>query len=255
MTTIPVPNGTIPGWLSIPEENSPWPGVVVVHDALGMSRDLQAQARWLADNGYLAVAPDLFAARRKPLCMISIMRAMRASQGPVFEHIEAARSLLAAREDCTGVVGIIGYCMGGGLALLVAPRRTFAAASVNYGAAPKQAYSREALVGSCPIVGSYGGQDRGLQGAAQRLEQALTALDVPHDVKEYPGARHGFLNDHEGAGDKLPLLFAVMGKLTAGPGYDEASAEDARRRIVAFFDTHLREAPPAGSAAPDDHAG
>jgi dienelactone hydrolase len=48
------------------------------------------------------------------------------------------------------------------------------------------------------------------------------------------------MNDHEGAGDKVPLLFAVMGRLLPGPGYDEAAAADARERIVAFFDAHLK---------------
>jgi dienelactone hydrolase len=49
------------------------------------------------------------------------------------------------------------------------------------------------------------------------------------------------MNDHEGAGDKEPLLFRVIGKLVPGPDYHEASARDARRRIVAFFDAHLKE--------------
>jgi carboxymethylenebutenolidase len=59
-------------------------------------------------------------------------------------------------------------------------------------------------------------------------------------VKEYPEAGHGFINDHDGAGDKTPLLLAVLGKLSPGAGYHEASAQDARRRIVAFFDAHLK---------------
>lgn len=244
-TTIPVPGGAIPAWISTPDGSGPWPGVVVVHDALGMTRDLQNQAKWLAGHGYLAVAPDLFAGRRKTACMISMMRQLRAGQGPAFEQIDAARSWLAGREECNGAVGIIGYCAGGGLALLLAPRRTFVAASINYGAAPQEAYTKEALAGSCPIVGSYGGKDRTLKGAAERLEQALTAAGVAHDVKEYPEASHGFLNNHEEAGDRLPLLFAVMAKLTEGPGYHEESAEDARQRIIQFFHTHLR-----GDSAP-----
>jgi carboxymethylenebutenolidase len=72
------------------------------------------------------------------------------------------------------------------------------------------------------------------------LEEALRTAGVAHDVKEYLDAGHGFLNDHEGAGDKEPLLFRVMGKLTLGPGCHEASARDARRRIIAFFDAHLK---------------
>jgi carboxymethylenebutenolidase len=85
------------------------------------------------------------------------------------------------------------------------------------------------------------------RGAAARLEQALAAAGVEHDVKEYPQAGHEFLNDHEGAGDKAPVLFAVLGRFMPGSGYHEASAQDARRRILAFFSTHLH---PPGTVGP-----
>jgi carboxymethylenebutenolidase len=62
---------------------------------------------------------------------------------------------------------------------------------------------------------------------------------VDHDVKEYPDAGHAFLNDHESAGDRTPIIFAVMGVFAGTSGYHEPSAEDARHRIVSFFNTHL----------------
>ena len=68
----------------------------------------------------------------------------------------------------------------------------------------------------------------------------LATAGIKHDVKEYSGAGHGFINDHDGAGDKWPLLFAVFARLSPGLGYHEASAQDARRRIIAFFDAHLK---------------
>jgi len=239
---IPSAHGQLPAYVARPEGEGPWPGVVVIHDAGGMSQDLRNQADWLANEGYLALAPDLFFGRRGLTCIVAVMRDVHARKGRSFDDIEAAREWLAARDDSTGTVGVIGYCMGGGFALLLAPSGRFAVSSVNYGTAPRDVYTEGLLNRACPIVGSYGAKDRGMRGAADRLEQALMAAGVEHDVKEYPEAGHGFLNDHEGAGDRVPLLFAVMGRLS-GTRYDEKSAKDARRRIIAFFDTHLKSRP------------
>jgi carboxymethylenebutenolidase len=163
--------------------------------------------------------------------VLATMRASRSGKGAAYENIEAARQWLASRDDCTGRVGIIGFCMGGGFALLSAPQFEFAAASVNYGEVPDDAEER--LAGTCPIVGSYGRRDRTLKGHAERLERALTKLDVAHDVKEYPDARHSFLN-RLNAG---PVLTPIV--RFAGYDYHHPSAEDAWRRIFSFFDGHL----------------
>jgi carboxymethylenebutenolidase len=72
---------------------------------------------------------------------------------------------------------------------------------------------------------------------AGRLERILTKVGVDHDIKVYPEASHGFLNDHPSA-DRTPLLMVL--NLISGTRYHEPSAQDARRRIVAFFDTHLK---------------
>jgi carboxymethylenebutenolidase len=217
-----------------PRGSGPWPGVVVIQDSLGLSDDIREQADHLAAAGYMAFAPDLYSGRGLR-CVLATLKASRSGEGAAYEDIEAARAWLVHREDCTGRVGIIGFCMGGGFALLSAPRYDFDAASVNYGEVPGDALDR--LRGACPIVASYGRRDRTLRGRADRLEAALSELGISHDIKEYPDAGHSFMNRIN-----TGPLFAPVLQIT-GFSYHHPSAEDSWERILTFFDEHLRAVP------------
>jgi carboxymethylenebutenolidase len=237
-----VPTIAIPGAASAPfleahlavppVGDGPWPAVVVLHEVFGLTDDTRQQADRLAAAGYLALAPNLFTAGGVR-CLRATFAAMNSGRGAAFGDIEAARVFLAEHDRSTGVVGVMGFCMGGGFALMAATRG-FDAAAPNYGLAPENA--EEILQGACPIVASYGRRDRALRGTADRLERILTDAGIDHDVREYPDAGHSFLNRHNSG----PL--SVLEKV-AGFNYHQPSAEDAWGRILRFFGTHLRPTP------------
>ncbi len=231
--TIPASAGApdLKAHLAVPAVGEgPWPGVVVLHESFGLNDDIRQQAGRLAAAGYLALAPDLYSAGGYWRCMRATFRSLSAGHGKAFDDIEAARRWLDARPDCTGRVGVIGFCMGGGFALATAARG-FDASAPNYAHLPKDLDG--ALRGACPVAASYGAKDYTLRGTATKLETALARAGVEHDVKEYPGAGHSFLNRHDfGPGGALLRV--------AGVGYHGPSAEDAWQRILRFFEAHLR---------------
>src|ERR1700753_2845531 len=164
-----MPHGhlAVPGGPGTPPPPERWPGVVVIHEAFGLTEGIREQTDRLA-----------------------------------------SRRLLA----------------------LCAPRDGFAAVSVNYGEVPDDAET--SLEGACPVVGSFGARDPMGTKPPNRLEQALTTLGVPHDIKIYPEDGHRFM--HQPQGPLAPLAGA------AHMAYHESAAEDSWRRIFAFFDEHLR---------------
>ena len=227
----PVGADSWPGYLAVPSASpGPWPAVVVIHEAFGLNDDIRGKADKFAENGYLALAPDLFDGKSWIRCIRSAFQQLRAGRGPAFEALDAAREFLVARPDSTSKAGVIGFCLGGGFALLCAPRPGFGAVSVNYGDVPKDA--EVALAGACPVVGSFGGRDPMGTQHPERLQRALAVLEVPHDVHVYPGSGHRFMTESRGAG----AVFAKVARMS----YQPADAADSWQRILAFFGTYLQ---------------
>lgn len=219
--------GTIDALVDVPEGQGPWPGVVVVHDAIGYQPDKEAVSARIAAAGYLTITPNLYARGGRARCITKVMRAALTKQGPAIEDLLAARDYLRDRPDSTGVVGIAGFCMGGQFALILSPKG-FGASAPFYGT-PLPKNLEETLSGACPIVASFGARDPIGRGAPAKLNKAVEAHGIAADVKVYPNAGHSFAN-------QLPAQALMR---VTGFGYNEAVAEDAWSRVFAFFETHL----------------
>jgi len=107
--------GEMPAYLAVPDGAGPWPGVVVVHDFGGMGHDLRNQADWLAGEGFLAAAPDLYYWGSRLRCLWTIMREVTAGKGRTVADIDAVRDWLSARGDCAGRIGVLGFAWAAGM--------------------------------------------------------------------------------------------------------------------------------------------
>ena len=224
----------MPAALALPSGAGPHPGVIVLHEIFGLNDDIRRIAARFADNGYVALAPNLYAAGNRLACLSRTMVALvRGADGGTVRTIEAARRHLAARPDVDADrIGVVGFCMGGGFALAFAATGRVAVAGVNYGAVPAH---RDQLADVCPVVASYGALDRTMQAMPGRLERHLEALGVPHDIKVYEGAGHSFFSQGGAPGwlERIPLPNPTHA------GYQPEAAEDGWRRMLTFFAEHL----------------
>ena len=233
--TIEIPRGgALNAALALPDgaSGASLPGVIVLHEIWGLNDDMRRIAARFASNGYAAIAPDLYSNGTRSLCLSRVLLDTAFADGQrTLASIEAVRAWLADRPDVDETrIGVIGFCFGGGYALLFGTRGSVGVASVNYGSVPKE---RSKLTGVCPVVASFGALDRQFAPHGPRLEEHLSALGVPYDVKVYEGAGHSFWSY-----DNAPQWLRRMPKLMEA-GYNEDAAEDAWARTLAFFAEHL----------------
>jgi carboxymethylenebutenolidase len=211
-------------YLALPEGQGPHPGVVVIHEFGGLNDNIRDICRRFAGQGYAALGVDLFAGRNRPVCIARMflgwatgrldfigVRDLKVALGALAEHPEVDSERL----------GAVGFCLGGTYAITWAcTDNRLKAIAPYYGNAPRR---KEAIRRMCPVVGSWPDKDVST-GAAATLETELTAAGIPHDLKVYPGTKHGFFNDQAQV-------------------YDAAASADSWQRVLAFFAEHVKGSP------------
>ena len=230
--TVPSPqgNGSIKGYLVRPfsadtREATPakLPGILVVHENRGLNPHIEDIARRLALANFMAFAPDA-------LTSVGGYPGDDAKGGEMFAKVDTGKKLedfaasalwLKARPDCTGRIGVTGFCYGGGVSNALAVRlgADLAAAAPFYGGAPPAADVPKI---KAAILVHHGALDTRLAEAWPAYDAALTAANVAHEGHIYPNAVHGFNND------------------ATPERYNKAAADEAWQRTIAWFDKYVR---------------
>jgi carboxymethylenebutenolidase len=215
---------TVQGMLYTPDGKGPFPALVVIHEWWGLNDWVKEQGEKLADQGYVALAVDLYRGKvaTTPEEAHEIMRGVPDDRAA--RDLHAAVAFLQAQSNVKkDRVGSIGWCMGGGYSLNVALQEpTLAAAVINYGHLATDADSLKKINAS--ILGIFGGQDRGIPvDDVKKFEQTLKQLGKKVETVIYPDAGHGFENPNNKA------------------GYRAEDAADAWQHIAAFLASNLEK--------------
>ena len=197
------------------------PGVLVVHENRGLNPYIEDVARRLGVAGFLSLAPDELTSvggypgdDEKGVALQA-----KLDQKKMMEDWAAAAAYLKSRPECTGKVGVVGFCYGGGVANNLAVRMPDLGAAVPfYGMQPS---AEDVAKIKAPLLIHYGGLDNRVNAGWPAFEAALKANHVTYSAYIYEGANHGFHND-------------------TTPRYDKASAELAWSRTLEFFNKTLR---------------
>jgi carboxymethylenebutenolidase len=222
--TAPSPqgNGSIKGYFARPAKASgKLPGVLVVHENRGLNPYIEDVARRLAVANFIAFAPDgLTSVGGYPGDDEKGAAKFREVNGAkMVEDFVAAAQWLQKRPECSGKIGAVGFCFGGGIVNTLAVRLPdLGAAAPFYGRQPS---AEDTAKINAPILAHYAGNDPGVDGGIPAFEAALKANHKKYEIFVYEGAQHGFHND-------------------TTPRYDEGAAKLAWQRTLELFNKNLR---------------
>ena len=214
--------GTVKGYLARPAHmTGRLPGVLVVHENRGLNPHIEDMARRLALDNFVAFAPDALTPLGGYPGDEDKARELFAKldQAKTREDFIAAAGVLKNRPECSGKIGVVGFCYGGGIAHMLATQLPDLGAAVPfYGNHPAAA---DAAKVKAPLLSHYAAVDERINAGRPVYEAALKAASVRYTAHQYPGTQHGFNND-------------------TTPRFDAAAAKLAWERTLAFFNQHLR---------------
>ena len=198
------------------------PCIVVIHEWWGLNEQIRGVARWLAREGYVAIVPDLYHGQvaADPELAHELSRALE-GEGPYTDLGAAIDWLHGQPEAAKSRIGVLGFCVGGGLSQRLALRRTDLSAAVMFYGAPETGAAALKQLG-CPLLAHFGATDRGIPaGRSDELRKGLAEAGKVGEVYVYPGAGHAFMNETR-------------------PSYHPDAARQAWARTLAFLQRTLK---------------
>jgi carboxymethylenebutenolidase len=213
----------VPGYLARPEGTGPFPGVIVIQEWWGLNHHIKDVAGRFAREGFVALAPDLYRGREAAEPDEARKLAMELDRPRAIKDIQGAVNYLIAQPFVEPKrAGVVGFCMGGGLALMMAwMGKDVGAVVVFYGRGELDDETAQKV--SAPILGLFGEADQGIPVETVRAnERKLKAHNKAAEFVIYPGAPHAFFNDER------PHI------------YRREAAEDAWKRTLAWFRRYLK---------------
>lgn len=209
-----------PGYLTNPDGDGPLPAVVAIQEWWGLVGHIKDVADRFAAEGFVTLAPDLYDGQTADEPNEARKLAMALDRDLAIQEIAAAVKYLKSLGNVNGKVGIVGWCMGGGLALSAAANGARVDAAVCFYGRPLDARDTAKL--KSPVLGLYGDKDGGNPlSIVQGFEKELEKAGVTHNIHVYAGAEHAFFNDDRAA------------------FHPQASA-DAWKRTLAWFRDYLK---------------
>jgi carboxymethylenebutenolidase len=219
MVTFPSNGQTAEGYLAMPASGR-GPGVVVIQEWWGLNDNIKGIADRFAGEGYVALAPDLYHGKiaAEPDEAGKMMMAMKMDEAA--KDMAGAFDYLKGHESCTGKIGSVGFCLGGGLSLYLATLRPVDACVIFYGALPGVQPDLSKISGS--VLGHYAEHDGWASPeAAKALEEQIRAQGKQVEFHTYAGTEHGFFND------------------TRSEVHKPEASKQAWDRTIAFYKRHL----------------
>jgi len=182
------------GYLAVPEGEGPFPAVILIHEWNGLVDRVRQMADALAEQGYVALAADLYSGRTGSSRdeNMALVRSVRDDMASALANLDAAASFLRTRDDVTGKVGTVGWCFGGGMALSYAlGGENHDATAIFYGSLVTDPEELRTI--NHEIYGTFAAQDRGIPPEqVHAFADALQSIGIGNDIHIYDDVDHGF---------------------------------------------------------------